>query len=120
MAAAKLKLVIEQGATFRKTLTWKAGTPATPVDLTGCTARMHIRAVITDATPLLSLTTEDGGITLGGTAGTIVLYIRPTVTEDITWTTAVYDLEIVFPAAPEPDVRRLVHGTVTVTPEVTR
>ncbi len=120
MAAAKLKLTIEQGATFRKTLTWKTGTPAAPVDLTGCTARMHIRAVITDTTPLLALTTENNGITLGGVDGTIVLYIPPSATEDITWTTAVYDLEIVFPAAPEPDVRRLLYGTVVVSPEVTR
>lgn len=62
MAAAKLKLVIEQGATFRKTLTWKAGTPSVPVDLTGCTARMHIRAVITDAVPLLSLIPQESTI----------------------------------------------------------
>ena len=62
MSAGKLKLLIEQGATFRKLLTWKAGTPAVPVDLTGCTARMQIRGVIDDAAPLVSLTTENGGI----------------------------------------------------------
>lgn len=120
MAASKLKLTIEQGATFRKTLTWKAGTPAVPVDLTGCTARMHIRAVITDAVPLLSLTTENGRIILGGAAGTIALYIPASVTEGITWLAAVYDLEIVMPAAPEPDVRRLLYGQIVVTQEVTR
>lgn len=35
MAAAKLKLVVEQGATFEKVITWKAGTPAVPVSGTG-------------------------------------------------------------------------------------
>ena len=43
--------------------------------------------------------------------------ITATATAAITWTTGVYDLEIVFPSG---DVRRLVYGTVTVSPEVTR
>lgn len=117
MSAGKLKLRIEQGATFRKLLTWKAGTPAVPVDITGCTARMQIRADIDDADPLISLTTENGGITLGDTAGTIELYISDTDTAAITWETGVYDLEIILANG---DVRRLLYGTVTVTPEVTR
>ena len=117
MAAGKLKLLIEQGATFRKTLTWKAGTPAVPVDLTGCTARMQFRAEIAATTPLITLTTENGGITLGGALGTIELVITATATAAITWTTAVYDLEVVFASG---DVWRLVYGPVTVSLEVTR
>lgn len=117
MSAAKLKLAIEQGATFRKVLTWKAGTPAVPVNLTGCTARMQIRKEIASATPYIELTTENGGITLGGVAGTISLFISPTDTAAFTWTAGVYDLEIVFSPT---DVRRLVYGPVTVSPEVTR
>lgn len=117
MAAAKLKLLVEQGATFRKTLTWKAGAPAVPVDLTGCTARLQFRSEIAAATPLVTLTTENGGIVLGGVLGTIELIITAAVTAAFTWTAAVYDLEIVFTSG---DVRRLVYGTVTVSPEVTR
>lgn len=117
MAAAKLKLAIEQGATFRKVLTWKAGTPAVAVDLTGCTARMQIRKEIANATPYVELTTENGGIELGDVAGTITLFISPTDTAAFTWTTGVYDLEIEFSPT---DVRRLVYGSVTVSPEVTR
>lgn len=117
MSAGKLKLLIEQGATFRKLLTWKAGTPAVPVDLTGCTARMQIRGVIDDAAPLVSLTTENGGITLGDDAGTIELYISDTDTADMAWTTGVYDLEVILANG---DVRRLLFGPVAVTQEVTR
>lgn len=117
MAAAKLKLIVEQGATFRKVLTWKAGTPAVPVDLTGCTARMQMRGEITDAAPLVTLTTENNGIVLGGVAGTIILQITATATAAFVWTTSVYDLEIQFPSG---DVRRLVYGPVSVTPGVTR
>lgn len=117
MAAAKLKLAIEQGATFRKTLTWKAGKPAVAVDLTGCTARMHIRAEITSPTPLVTLTTENDGITLGGVAGTIVLLITATATAAFAWEAGVYDLEVVFANG---DVRRLLYGPVVVSLEVTR
>ena len=117
MSAAKLKLAIEQGATFRKVLTWKAGTPAVPVNLTGCTARMQIRKEISNATPYVTLTTENGGIELGGVAGTITPAITPTATAAFTWTAGAYDLEIVFSPT---DVRRLVYGPVTVSPEVTR
>jgi hypothetical protein len=117
MAAGKLKLLIEQGATFRKTLTWKAGVPAVPVNLTSCTARMQFRSEIASATPLITLTTENGGIVLGGALGTIELIITATATAAITWTTGVYDLEVAFASG---DVRRLVYGPVTVSPEVTR
>ena len=116
----KLKLTIEQGATFRKVLTWKVGDPPEPVDLTGCSARMHIREDVESPDPLLVLSTENGRIHLGETEGTVALYLPPTVTSTITWSSAVYDLEVVLPASPEPDVRRLVHGTITVTSEVTR
>lgn len=117
MAAAKLKLLVEQGATFRKTLTWKTGTPAAPVDLTGCTARMHIRAEVGATTTLAELTTENGGITLGGAAGTIVLLITATQTSQFAWVDGVYDLEVVFA---DTTVRRLIYGAVTTSPEVTR
>lgn len=117
MAAAKLKLLIEQGATFEKVISWKAGTPALPVNLTGCTARTHVRNEIADETTLLVLTTENGGITLGGVLGTITLALSATATAALTWTTGVYDLEIVYA---DGKIRRLLAGTVNVSPEVTR
>lgn len=114
---AKLKLTIYQGATFRKRLTWKAGTPAVPVDLTGCTARMQVREEVDSASALLTLTTENDRITLGGTAGTIELYVSDEDTADITWEGGVWDLEIVHPGG---EVTRLAQGSVSVSPEVTR
>lgn len=117
MAVSKLALRINQGATFRKRLKWSAGVPPVPVDLTDCTARMHIRGKITDAQALLVLTTENTRITLGGVAGTVDLELTDEVTAAQLWTTGVYDLEIEFP---DGFVKRLVGGTVTVSPEVTR
>lgn len=116
-APAKLPLKIYQGATFRKVVTWKVGDPAVPVDLTGCSARMHVRAKLEATTPLLVLTTENGGIALGGTEGTVTLYVSDSDTSALDWVAAVYDLEIEFTNG---DVRRLLYGAVTVSKEVTR
>jgi hypothetical protein len=117
MAAFKHNLKIDQGATFQDVTTYKAGDPAVPVNLTGCTARMHIREELETPTVLLELTTENGGITLGGVAGTITLNISATATALITWTAAVYDLELIFA---DSTVRRLLAGGVSVSPEITR
>lgn len=119
---AKLKYTIYQGATFRKRLTWHspAVAPATLgplVDLTGCTARMHIRGKLADASTLLTLTTENGRIALGGVAGTVDLYISDEDTAAISWTAGVWDLEIVLSNG---DVTRLAEGSVSVSKEVTR
>lgn len=116
-APVKLPLKIYQGATFRKVVTWKAGDPAVPVDLTGCTARMHVRAKLEDAAPLLSLTTANGGIVLGDELGTVTIYLSDEATAAISWVSGVYDLEIEFTNG---DVRRFLYGAVTVSKEVTR
>lgn len=113
----KVKLKIYQGATFRWHATLKSGTPEAVVDLTGYTARLHVRLKIEDAEPVLTLTTENGGITLGDADGTIDLFISDADTADITWEEAVYDLELI---APNTDVIRFMGGAVTVSPEVTR
>lgn len=61
-ARANVNINIYEGATFSQTFQWKTGDPAIPVDLTGYTGIMHIRAAIEDETTLLSLTTALGGI----------------------------------------------------------
>lgn len=118
MAAFKYKLQIVQGETLAKTFNWKAGSPTpTPVDLTGCTARMQIRAKVGAVAPLLELTTENGRIALGGVAGTVQLNLTATETSAINWVSGVYDLEIVYL---DGRVRRLISGSVVVSPGVTR
>lgn len=115
---AKLKLTIYQGATFRKRLAWTGPAPArTPIDLTGCTARMQVRPEIDSDTVLLTLTTENGGITLGGVAGTIELLVSDEASTAFTWLSGAWDLEIEHPSG---EVTRLAYGTVSVSPEVTR
>lgn len=117
MPAAKLNLQIDQGATFTKSVTWKTGKPAVPVDLTGAQARMQVRATRDDPAFLIELTTANGRIALGGAAGTILLRIEAPDTAVIVWPSGVYDLEIEFA---DGTVRRLLAGNVMVSPEVTR
>lgn len=113
--AKGIKLTIYQGATYRKRFRWIAG--GVPVDLTGCTARMQVREDIDSTTALLTLTTGNGDIDLGGIDGTIDLLISAADTEAIYWDGGVWDLEIVHP---DMTVTRIAMGSVSVSKEVTR
>lgn len=120
MPAAKYDFTGEQailkGATFSKTFSWKDSLNV-PVSLVGRTARMHIRKSVNDAAIMVALTTENQGIVLGGTAGTIQLNLTALQTSAIVGRTGVYDLEIV---APDTSVIRLIEGSVEFVPEVTK
>jgi hypothetical protein len=121
MAAKRKNIVITQGETYRQVFTWKlrwpSGATPTPVDLTGCSARMHVRELLETPTTLLELSTANGRITLGGLAGTITIDLSAEDTAALTWLQGVYDIEIVFATG---EVRRLLEGGVKVNREVTR
>ena len=114
MKPGKYNFVCPQGATFSKQLTWEID--GDPVDLTTYTARMQVREKYSSANPIVSLTTENGGITLGGDEGTIDIEINSTTTAGIVAKEYVYDLELVSSSV----VTRLIEGKFIVTPEVTR
>jgi len=115
MAAGNLDFTIEQGATFNLLLTWKINNVA--VNLTNYTARLQARVDVEDTETVLTMTTANGGITLGGALGTISLDQTATQTALLPAGTYVYDLELV---AGTGTVTRLVEGELTVSPEVTR
>ena len=115
MAAGTLNFTIEQGATFNLLLTWKID--GTPVNLTGYTARLAARVDVEDTEVILSLTTSNGGITLGGALGTISLDQTATQTAVLQTGEFVYDLELQSGGG---QVTRLVQGQLTVSAEVTR
>lgn len=114
--AQKLNLDIEKGATFDVTLTYKDENEVV-INLTGYTARLQIRDTQDAASFIHEMTTANGGIVLGGVAGTIQLIISDTDTTAFTETTGVYDLELISSGGA---VTRLVEGTVTFYEEVTR
>lgn len=116
MAAADYDILIEQGSTFSLNIVWK-DSEGTPIDITGHTARMQIRKTVKSTDVLASATTENGKIVLGGETGTIDVTIPNSETSDLSIKCGVYDLEL------ESDsgiVTRLIQGSVTVSPEVTR
>jgi hypothetical protein len=87
-----------------------------PVDLSLYTARLHIRVTRPATVTLEELTTENGGITLGSD-GSINLYLSAAETAVLSFTSAVYDLELISATG---DVKRLVGGDVVLWKEVTR
>jgi len=112
----RLDMDCYQGASFDYTLTWQTG--GTPVNLSGYTARMQVRDTYDGGSAVVSITSSTG-ITLGGTAGTILVELTATQTAAIDATPSgqyVYDLELVSGST----VTRLVEGTFIVSPEVTR
>lgn len=124
MLAGIYNITCQAGATFGRTLTLKYPDPGTPEsdptyllwDFTGYTARMQVRRTVDSSTILISLTTENSRITLGGVTGMVELFITSDDTSAIT-SSGVYDLEII---ASDGIVSRLIQGDFTVVPEVTR
>lgn len=116
MSAAYYSFKIEQGATFYQPLVWKDG-DGDVVNLTGYTARMQVRKTLKADTPILTLTTEDGRITLGGALGTILLEVSATDTAELTACCGVYDLEL---QSIDGNVVRLLEGEIEISKEVTR
>lgn len=88
-----------------------------PVDLTGFTARMQIREKITSTTTIKDLTTVNGGILIDNSLKTITIFMSATDTAALTFSNAVYSLELVSSGG---IVTQLVTGNMTLVQEVTR
>jgi hypothetical protein len=114
-------LCINQGATYTRVFVWTTGTccgagtagaSPQPVDLTGYSAALQIRAYPLSPTILYDASPD---IELGGVAGTIALTIPASDTEGFTWWAGVYDLLLTDSSAVS---TRLLMGSVTVSPAV--
>lgn len=123
MAAITRDLAIEQGATYTLPFTWVEAVevdgewvPGDPYDLTGWTARMQIRRR-QGAEVQIEATTENGKITLGGVAGTVLVKLEDEDTAELSFRTMAYDLELINP---DGDVFRLLKGAVAVDPNITQ
>lgn len=112
-----LNLTLYQGATYRRTLTWRyTDAPAGPVDLTGASARLQLRTAYGATPPALTLT-DGSGLTLGGVAGTVEIEMTDTQTGALTASPVagvavyVWDLRIVLASG---DVAIAARGAVDV------
>lgn len=121
-ARARVDIVIYEGATFRQTFQWKQGDPAEAVDLTGYTARMHIRESMESETALLELDSEGGGAVINDppTDGKYSVYIPAADTAglcaDHERINAVYDILLIK----DDVVLMQQHGKARIFPSVTR
>ena len=113
MPAAKLNISVEQGATFSKRLVWRDKNKR-PVNLTGYTAKMQVRASASSPVVIFELSTANGRISFPG-AGVVQLDISASDTDTIG--AGVYDLKLYAPAGQE---IRFIEGKFTVLPGVTK
>jgi hypothetical protein len=103
-----------QGATYDKTFTVTEAGVA--LNLTGYSSAMQVRSAADSTATLLSLT-SGSGITLGGTAGTILVEITAAQSSAIPAGSFAYDLELTSGAGV---VTRLLQGAFNSVGNVTR
>jgi hypothetical protein len=105
---------LDQGSTWTLQIVYKDSN-GTPINLTNYTAEMQVRRKFDSDTPVLTLSTSNGGITIVGATGTLNL-IATDEQAAIDPGLYVYDLELSTGGVRT----RLIQGTVTVSGEVTR
>lgn len=126
MRAGTYNFTCEQGATFSRLIELEqpdlvadpTGETFVPINITGFTARMQIRRTVDSASPIVTLTTENGGLTVNPTddENQILITMSDSVTASIS-TSGVYDLEIESPTG---TVSRVLQGAMNLSQEVTR
>lgn len=115
--AGQYNIVADQGSTLSRIIYYKD--PANkPIKFNGYKARMQVRPTISSSEILLELTTENGGIELGDTDGSIQLYVDDTVMALMEEGIYRYDLELIAPSA-DLYVYKLLQGNFAVRSEVT-
>jgi len=116
--AGLYNIVADQGSTLSRTVLWRD--PAKkPILLAGYTARMKVRSASNNSTVILSITTENGGISLGQTNGHINIYVTDEVMATIPEGKYLYDLELIAPSS-SLYVYKILRGNFVVRAEVTR
>lgn len=120
----KQTLKIYQGQTFQFRFVVTAADEVTPIDLTNYKARMQVREDLANDTILITMTTENGCISITAASGYVNLLLSAAATEDLDtdfdvaqW---VYDLEIYDDTVSPTYVERIAEGVIVVFPEVTR
>jgi hypothetical protein len=115
--AVQYNVEIDQGADWFLNVTYEQ--PAgTPVNITGSTGALQLRSLPQSADAALTLTTENGGITITGASGLVAVHATANQTRAIDEGVYYYDLEIT--ATNTGVVTRLVQGQADVSAEVTR
>lgn len=112
MSAGVYSFTIEQGDDFSRVLTWKDGS-GNPINLSGYTAACQVRA---RNGMLLIDFSNNGTLSIDGTAGTVTMSLPASFTGTLDFDTADYDLKLTSGTGGK---TRLIKGVVTLSPEVT-
>jgi hypothetical protein len=116
--AVAYNTVIDQGANWYLTVTYQ-NPNGTPINITNYTAALQLRSLPSDPVAVLTLTTQNGGITITGATGTVAIQATHQQTGAIDEGNYFYDLEIYSNNSPSATTR-LVQGQIVVSAEVTR
>lgn len=132
MAAGNYDFTIEQGATVDFAVQYK-DSGSNPIDLSGYQARMQLRPTLGSSTVYITLSSSLGpcgtGLNLSGSggqsastppsSGSIGVFISAISSSQLTFTSALYDLEIASGSGNCAVVTRLLEGVVTLSKNVT-
>ena len=115
MSAGKYNISAEQGATFKRVLIWKDSV-GTPIDITGFTSKMQVRAGY-GLDVLLDLSTANGKIIIIASVNG-KFSINETATNMSALKAGVYKYDIEMTNGAE--VTRILEGSFTVSEEITQ
>jgi hypothetical protein len=113
MAAQNYDLDIEQGSAFKLELQLKQP-DGEPLNLSGCTAASQIRKSARSKNPIIDFTCE---VVAPTADGIILISLTHDQTSSLSFSNALYDIEVTFATG---EVRRLLMGSVRLSPEITR
>ena len=113
--AATYGFTADKGATFTQVIKWKDANKNL-INLSGYTAEMVIREKTTATNVVLTLSTTNGRISLGGADGTVTLTVSAS-DMDINAGQYTYTLELTSASG---EVTRLLMGAFVVRPDVFR
>lgn len=116
METMRQPLYVRQGSRFIQPIDITTGGVSTPLPA-GTTARMQVRASYDSSVILADLTTVNGGLLIDVGAARVTINLTSAATGAYTWRKGVYDLQLVYESG---ETDRILEGTITVSPSVTR
>ena len=107
--------VIDQGSIWNVVVEYQDNN-GNPINLNGFTASLQLRVNYNSTEADLTLTTENGGLSINGPLGTITIFATAEQTGALDAGFYVYDLELKSGS----NIIRLIQGQLTVAEQVTR
>jgi hypothetical protein len=111
---ADVDIILYQGKTVNFEVIWGG---ASPINVTGFSARLQAREFAKSATAFLDLSSTNGFITVGSSNGKFTIAMSASQSALLTPAVGVYDFEIVDPSG---NVYLVISGKFRIEAEITR